>query len=233
MSLGLAHRKEYQKRRAQRFWLLFKIIFFFAIMIGCSYFAFDTGQKIALKNIDFSKDKYDQQTLALENMRKDLGTTEAELNKLQSLLPNSEIQDLLLVINQKAADGIVPSRMATVISGLSQDEKCTEDPQTKRFTIVTPVSQQADSSVSFSRGLITVTAKGSPTLNENGNPEAWFDPTKPVVATFTLPGGETQEATGLLPLYHSVIIKDKEFRFTLIAGRRAFADITVLSCDLL
>ena len=98
--------------------------------------------------------------------------------------------------------------------------------------ISTPVSQQVGSSVSFYRGLITIAGKGSPTLNEEGNPEAWYDPSKQITTTFTLPGGEPQTVTGLLPLYHSVILKDKEYRFTIIPGRRSFVDITVRRCDL-
>ncbi|HEC01417.1 MAG TPA: hypothetical protein ENI91_06970 [Sphingomonadales bacterium] len=232
MSLGLARRKELQKRRSQKLWTLIKSLFFLAILIGSSYFAFDTGQKIALRNMDYSTEKFAQQESELEAMRLELGNTEAELNKMQTLLPNKEIQDLLTVINQKAADGIKPPRMARLIAGLSKDETCTEPSQSKRIVIHTPVSQQQDGSVSFYRGLITITGKGSPTLNEQGNPEAWYDPTKPVTANFTLPGGESQTASGTLPLYHSVIIKDKEYRFTIISGRRAFADITVQSCNL-
>ena len=232
MSLGLARRKELQKRRSQRFWTFIKIIFFMVAVIGSSYFAFDTGQDIALRGVVYNEDKYDQQTSDLEKMRIELGNTEAALNKIQKLLPNAEIQNLLKVINQKAADGISPERMTTVIAGLSKDAQCSEQPLTKRFVIMTPVSQQTDGAVSFYRGMITVIGKGSPTLNEDGNPEAWFDPTQQITATFTLPGGETQKATGILPLYHSVIVQDKEYRFTIISGRRSFADITVRSCDL-
>lgn len=232
MSLGLARRKELQKRRAHRFWVLFKSIVFLAVVLGSSYLAFDTGQEITLNNMALDKGKFERQAAKLDQMRVDLGNKAAELNKIQLLLPNQEIRDLLQVVNRKAADGIRPQRMATLIAGLSKDETCSDQSQTKRFVISTPVSQQDDGSASFFRGLITITGKGSPTLNENGNPEAWYDAAKPISATFTLPGGETQEASGQLPLYHSVIVTDKEYRFTIIAGRRSFADITVRSCDL-
>jgi len=232
MSLGLARRKELQKRQSQRFWTFFKFIIILSILIGSSYFAFDTGQKIALRNMAYNSEKFTLQTTELEEMRIELGNTEAALNKIQKLLPNSEIQELLLVINQKASDGINPARMNSLIAGMSKDEKCIEPTQAKRIVILTPVSQLVDSSVSFYRGLITITGKGSPTLNETGNPEAWFDPSKPITAKFTLPGGETQEVNGILPLYHSVVVQNKEYRFTLISGRRSFADITVQSCNL-
>jgi len=232
MSLGLAHRKELQKRRNQRFWTFFKLIFILSILIGSSYFAFDTGQKIALRSMDYNSEKFDQQAADLENLRIELGNTEAALNKMQKLLPNDTIQNLLLIINQKVSDGISPQRMSSLIAGMSKDAKCTEAALAKRIVIHTPVSQAKNGSISFYRGLITITAKGSPTVNEDGNPEAWFDPLKPVTASFTLPGGETQEASGLLPLYHTVVVQNKEYRFTIISERRSFADITVQSCDL-
>jgi len=232
MSLGLAHRKELQKRRSQRFWLFIKIIFFLSTLIGTSYFSFDTGQDVAIRSMAYNKANFDQQTADLKKLRIDLGNSKAALNKIQKLLPSTEIQDLLLVVNQKAADGISPTRMATVITGLSKDEKCSEKPLAKRIMIATPVSQQTNSTASFYRGLITVAGKGSPTLNDNGSPEAWYDPTKQMTASFTLPGGEMQTATGILPLYYSLIIQDKEYRFTIIPGSKSFADITIRQCGL-
>ncbi|MCF8474883.1 MAG: type 4a pilus biogenesis protein PilO [Emcibacter sp.] len=232
MSLGLAHRKELQKRRNQRFWLIIKIIFFLTIFIGSSYLAFDTGQKIALRNVEYSQEQFNQQATELDNMRIQLGNTEAALNKMQKILPTSEIQDLLNVINQKAANGIGFERMSALIAGMTKDGKCDDQIQSKRFIVSTPISQHQESAASFYRGLVTVIGKGSPTLNEQGNPESWFDPEKPVTVSFTLPGGEKQETDGILPLYHSVIVKDKEYRFTIINGQRSFAEITVISCDL-
>lgn len=232
MSLGLARRKELQKRRSQRLWTFIKIILFLSIVIGASYFSFDTGQEIALRSMEYNKERFGQQSTDLEKMRLDLGNTEAELNKLQKLLPNNDIQDLLLVINQKSSDGISLTRMTDILNGLSNDAKCSDQSQAKRFVIMTPVSQGNDGSVSFYRGLITITGKGSPTLNEQGNPEAWYDPTKKVTIRFTLPGGDAQDAVGTLPLYHSVITQDKEYRFTIVSGRRSFADITARICDL-
>ncbi|NOZ42969.1 MAG: hypothetical protein GXP02_07390 [Alphaproteobacteria bacterium] len=232
MSLGLAHRKELQRRRSQRFWLLIRIIFFLSIVIGSSYFAFDTGQKIALRNMTYNNDKFDQQTAELDQMRIALGNSRAALNELQRLLPNREIRNLVIEINRKAATGVTPKRMATLIAGLSKEARCSGTSQTKRFIVATPVSPQPEGTVSFYRGLITVTGNGSPALDESGNPEAWYDPSKPLTAIFTLPGGQAQRISGILPLHYSITLKDKAYRFTIIAGKRSFADITVQSCDL-
>lgn len=232
MSLGLARKKELQKRRNQRFWSFLKFILILAIIAGSSYFSFDTGQKIALRSMTYSKDNFDQQTAELEKMRMELGNSRADVNKLQKLLPNQKIQDVLTAVNRQTINGIDPERMTSLISGLSKDAQCEELSQTKRIAVSTPISQNNDSSASFYRGLITITGKGSPTLNEDGNPEAWYDPAKPVTMTFTLPGGESQEKAGKLPLYHSVILENAEYRFTINSGRRAFADIIIRKCGL-
>lgn len=232
MSLGLAHRKELKKRRNQRFWSFFKFTLFILILIGSSYYSFDTGQKITRRNMASNTENFNRQTAELEKMRTDLGNLKADRSRLQKLLPNKEIRDILRTANIKMSEGIAPERITRLIAGLSKDVNCGELSQAKRFVISTPVSQNNDSSASFYRGLIMVTGKGSPTLNEDGNPEAWFDPAKPANITFTLPGGETQNITGILPLYHSVILEGTEYRFTINSGRRSFADIIIRKCDL-
>ena len=147
MSLGLARRKELQKRRSQRVWGLFKVILVLSILIGSSYWFFDMGQEIAQRNMVYGTEKFDQLSAEMAEMRINLGNTEAELNKMQKLLPNQEMQDLLVVINEKAASGISPARMATMISGMSKDATCSDETLSKRFIIATPVSQQTDGSV--------------------------------------------------------------------------------------
>ena len=49
-------------------------------------------------------------------------------------------------------------------------------------------------------------------------PEAWFDPAKPVTVFFTRLGGETTSTVGVLPLHHAVVVGDLEYRFSVVAG---------------
>tara|TARA_B100001939_G_scaffold293584_1_gene266218 strand:- start:9097 stop:9798 length:702 start_codon:yes stop_codon:yes gene_type:complete len=231
MSLGLARKKELQKRRAARMWAMIKLVLFIAVISGVGYLSFDTGQEIAAQNFHFLQSKHDQVLAENEDLRKQLGTTTAMLQQLQDLIPDQDVRDLLEVVNQKSADGVDVARMARLIGGLTAKQSCGTQSKAKRFRIGTIVSPADASSISFERGLITINGSGSPTLNEDGNPEAWYDPTKPVTVTFTLPGGESQDASGVLPIFHSLVLGDKEYRFSIIEGRRSFADVSLLVCD--
>ena len=124
------------------------------------------------------------------------------------------------------------SRMETILGGISKDADCSGETDTKRFIVLTSVSTEEASTASFYRGLITLSGRGSPTLNDDGNPEAWFDTTKEITVSFMMPGGDQQEVTGTLPLYHSVITGGSEYRFSITAGRTSFVDASVQKCGL-
>ena len=65
----------------------------------------------------------------------------------------------------------------------------------------------------------------------DGGPRATFDPAKPVVARFTHLGGRRTQVSGVLPLSHSVVIKDTEFRFAMRPDdRRGFGRVTSDRC---
>ena len=42
---------------------------------------------------------------------------------------------------------------------------------------------------------------------------AWYDPAQPVTIAFTRIGGEREEIQGVLPLHHSMVLDDAEWRF--------------------
>ncbi|WP_321397182.1 hypothetical protein [Emcibacter sp.] len=229
MSLGLARRKELQKRKSQRLWMTVKFVFFSALLGGITYFSYDTGQQIAKQNYRFAQDKFDQLEQENQHLIKELGSNKAALEQVRSLVPNDEVKGLLQVVSDKSAEGVAIDRMSRLIGGMTTNENCAAESEAKRFVVTTLVNT-IQSSVSFERGLITIGGSGSPTLNEEGNPEAWFDPAKPVTLTFTLPGGETQDISGILPLHHSIVQGDNEYRFSMTPGRRSFVDVTLLTC---
>ncbi|MBT5073053.1 MAG: hypothetical protein HOM63_04960, partial [Kordiimonadaceae bacterium] len=120
----------------------------------------------------------------------------------------------------------------TIIGGITKDAQCSGETDTKRFIVLTPVSTEQSSTASYYRGLITLAGIGSSAVNENGSPEAWFDTTKEITVSFMLPGGDQQDISGTLPLYHSVITGGSEYRFSITAGRTSFVDASVMQCDL-
>jgi hypothetical protein len=87
------------------------------------------------------------------------------------------------------------------------------------------------STVGFASDSIIVTAEGQPAASPDGKPQATFDPGKPVTASFTRPGGKRTQVSGVLPLYHSVVIRNTEYRFAVRADdRRGFLRVTGDRC---
>lgn len=232
MSLGLVHRKEKQKRRNKRIWTFFKFVFVIAICGGIGYYAHEIGISVAQEEVLLWKTRYETEMAENEELKVELGQDKAALDQLNQLLPNEEMKSLIATATQKANSGVEISRMETIINGVTKDASCSAEIDTKRFIVLTPISPQSVSTASYCRGLITVAGTGSATVNENGSPEAWFDPTEEVTINFMLAGGEQQEVSGTLPLYHSLITGGAEYRFSMTTGRTSFVDASVQKCDL-
>lgn len=232
MSLGLVRRKERQKQRNRQIWGFLKLVLIIGTFGGIGYYAYEAGVSVAKDEALRWKAQHDTQVGENERLKIELGKDKATVDQLSQLLPNEEIRSLLATVTERANSGVEISRMETIISGITQDAQCSNETDSKRFVILTPVSTENSSTASFYRGLITLAGRGSPTLNEDGNPEAWFDVTKDVTVEFMLPGGDQQEINGPLPLYHSVITGGSEYRFSITAGRLSFADASVQKCDL-
>ncbi len=232
MSLGLVQRKERQKRRNQRIWGIAKFVLIVGLCSGVGYYAYDMGLSVAQQEATRWKTLHDNKVAENEQLKVELGQDKATVDQLSQLLPNEEIRSLLATVTKRANEGVDINRMETIIGGISKDASCSSETDTRRFMIITPVSADEISTASFYRGLITLAGTGSPTLNENGAPEAWFDVTKEITVSFMLPGGDTQEVSGTLPLYHSVITGGNEYRFSITAGRTSFVDASVQLCEL-
>lgn len=228
----MVRRKELQKRRNRRLWSLTKITFMVGAFGGVGYYAHEAGISFAEEDAFLWKSRYESQLAETEQLKIELGKDKATVDQLSQLLPNDEIRSLLAAVTAKANAGVDIGRMETIISGVTNDAQCSNETDTKRFIVLTPVSTMDASTASFFRGLITLAGTGSPTLNDNGNPEAWFDTAKEITISFVVPGGEQQQVSGILPLYHSVITSGSEYRFSITAGRTSFVDASVQRCDL-
>lgn len=149
--------------------------------------------------------------------------------RLQREVPSGELAKLNELMARKLAEGVNPERMAFVIEQTSNPQSCGQ-PETKRFVLPTPIYRGANTSVAFADGAITVTGEGVPARNMGGNPEAWYDPAKPVHIQFTDAAGKATQASGVLPLEHSLITADKEIRLTVAVGARSFVEVTGQVC---
>ena len=228
----MVYRKELQKRRNRRLWGLMKIIFVCGIGGGVGYYAYEIGISVAQEEVLLWKSRHEAQVAENDQLKIELGKDKATVDQLSQLLPNEEIRSLIGVVTEKANSGVDIARMQTIIGGITKDAQCSGETDTKRFIVLTPVSTEQSSTASYYRGLITLAGIGSSAVNENGSPEAWFDTTKEITVSFMLPGGDQQDISGTLPLYHSVITGGSEYRFSITAGRTSFVDASVMQCDL-
>ena len=232
MSLGLVHKRELHKRRIKRFWGLTKFVLSTVLCSCIGYYAYEVGMSISKEEVLIWKSRYEAQVTENDKLKIELGNERATVDQISQQIPNQENRNLLNIVTKRANEGVDISRMETILNGISKDAKCLKETDTKRFSILTPISTEGLSTASFYRGLITLSGRGSPTLNENGNPEDWFDTAKAITVSFVMPGGNKREITSTLPLYHSVVSGGSEYRFSITSGRTSYVNASVQQCEL-
>lgn len=150
--------------------------------------------------------------------------------KYKQEVPQGEFRTLTDLVKKQLDGGIKAERLSFVIDSARPPRNCSE-PQVKRFVMKTPVYNGPQGAVSFGNGIVTVAGEGAPSVTPAGKAEAWYDPGKPVKITFTEIGGKNTIKEGLLPIQHSLVVGNKEYRFTVAAGERSFISVTSDSCD--
>jgi hypothetical protein len=136
--------------------------------------------------------------------------------------------EMVSLVRTQLDKGVLPERLASVIRSVRPPEKCTQ-PESGKVIVKTEAYSGAESQISVAEGNILISVSGKPAMNDHGKPEAWYDPALPVSVTFTV-SGEPELKEGTLPLHHSIIIEDREYRFTLSKGSASYVDITYDSC---
>lgn len=184
------------------------------------------------------KGKHDKQIEQMQDeltrLRAEARTASIKLHQVQAsyneVLPSGEAQALAQLLKQQLDGGVDPKRLEAVIRSVRPPQNCSE-PQTRRFVVATPAYKGPASKVSTAGKEVTINGSGESARSSKGKDEAWFDPSKVVTLVFEREGGEKEEKNGHLPLYHSIIIKDKEYRFTVSPGEQSFAKVTYDICD--
>ncbi len=241
MSLGLSESRNRRRRHGRMLLLLLRWLFVAAVAVAAGYYAYDFGSELARQEVRVLEGRLVQADAENSQQRTDIEGLEAALREERGLVaqwrdryeaevPSTDDAALLEIIKQRIDDGVSRERLAAVIALAQDQDDCEPLPGTRRFVVQNPVYSGANDVVSFAENAIIVTATGESSLNSIGQPEAWFDPAKPVTVYFTRPGGDTTSTTGVLPLHHAVVVDDREFRFSVVAGSRSFADITGHRC---
>ncbi|MGB0749976.1 MAG: hypothetical protein ACPGO3_14635 [Magnetospiraceae bacterium] len=240
MGLGLRDSREMRRRQQRRaFW---KWVVVVSAIIGAGIYAYDRGTTLAKSETqalkaDVARLDAEVRALTIKNETLETGIAEEQARvadwkaKYTRDVPAGERKELFEKLLAKIEAGVSVERLVFVVDGVKEVRSCSNGVEEKRFLAQTPLYDGANDSVGFAGGSITVTALGESAVNRSGAPEAWFDPAKPVTATFTAIGGESTKIVGKLPLHQSVIVNDTEHRFTLKAGGgRGFVTVTYNTC---
>lgn len=239
MTLGL---RDSRNRRRRRFWLgVIKWLVVLAAILAAGIYAYRTGSKLAELDVTELRQEVDQLTVTVNTLTSENDSLERELaaakrqsadwqSRYEREVPTGEIKQLTDMVGEKVRDGVAIDRLAFLIDAADAIGACDNQPVTKRFIVPTPLYDGANSWIGFAESTVTVTALGQSAVNENGQPEGWFDPGQPVTLKFSQLGGEASEITGKLPLHHSVLVGDSEYRFTAVEGDRGFINVTADRC---
>ena len=241
MTLGLhdSHgRRRRQARRAQIRWLLG-----LGAIIATGVAAYHTGSSLAEREVaELTQESAGLieriEALQRENTELQAGLIlkerrlkDAEL-RYERDVPSGELAALMGRVREKVAAGVDRDRLAFLIDSAGKPRKCDSKPVTKRFVVRTPITRSANDSVSFAKNAITITALGESALNAEGKVEAWFDPAQPVTLRLVQLGGKTAVRKGKLPIHTSVVVKDKEYLYSVVEGaQRGFVEITGDRCN--
>lgn len=146
-------------------------------------------------------------------------------------VPTGGLKQVTDVVRKQLASGVRPERLIGVLQSLRPPKNCTS-PVVKRFVAQTPAYKGPAGGVSFGNGAVVISGEGaSAVAQDSKDEEAWYDPGKPVIITFTLTGDRKIVKKGLLPIEHSEIVGSKEYRFNVAAGERSFISVTSDTCD--
>jgi hypothetical protein len=151
-------------------------------------------------------------------------------NQYQTKIPQGDVLVLMELLQEQLDKGMSVERLGQIIKVARPPQNCST-PLSKRFILSTPAYEGPESKITFAEGAIAISGYGEASVNSDGSKDAWFDAGKKVKITFTQPGGIQEIKDGILPLHHTIIRNDKEYRFSISEGPRSFVVVTSDSCD--
>lgn len=227
----------YRERAAQRVASIVSFFLIIGMSVGVGIWMgrqFGAESVISLKkqNEKLKAETEDFQT-TLTDLRAEAQTANTRYEQLRAeynaAVPEGPMQELLKLVKAQLDDGMQPERLSFIIRSARPPADCTE-PDSKRFIVSTPNYKGEDSAVSIADGVVVISGSGISAKNKDGEPEAWYDPGQTVSVNFKPAQGEVETKKGPLPLRHSVVVRDREYRFTIEEGSRSFAKVVFDSC---
>ncbi len=241
MSLGLSEGRNRRKRRRQFIGFLLRWGAVVAVAVGVGFWANDIGTEVARRDVAVLETRLSEIGDEAGKLRSEIVGLKAALRaerdrvaewreRYERDIPSDAEQTILEAARARIAAGVPLARLADVVALARTDVDCAPLGDTKRFIVNNEIQSGANDSVSFADGAVTVTASGTAARNDGGQPEAWFAVDEPVTVTFAHLGGEASQVSGILPLHHAIAVGAQEYRFSVMAGARAFVQVTGEVC---
>ena len=239
MTLGLY---ETRARRARRIrWAIVKWILVLAAIGAAGVYGYGTGATLEQRKVAALNDEIEHLSERVGDLQAEQGSLQVALAKsnnnlaevterYESDVPNGPLAELLEKVRARLEAGVTMERLSFLVGAAENERDCDGSPLEKRFLLTTPLSTEGNDFVRFAEGTIIITGDGPPAFTAAGEEEAWFDPAKPITLRFEKPDGDVEEMNGLLPLSHSLVVGDREYRFKIVAGERGFVRVVADSC---
>lgn len=234
----MARRRSRHGQHSWHIWFkLFKFTLLLAVIGATGFYAYQVGQRLAQEEIATARTEIERLSAVESGQRDEVARLQGELAdtrkradefqaKYEQVALSDEMKDLMAALKAKMDSGLDAKRLAFVIGAAERPRRCGGE-DSKRFMVKTPKYAGNSTWVRFA-DLITVTAEG---VGADNGADQSFDPEKPVTVHFTAIGGKDSQATGKLPLQHSMVVKGGEFRFTVAPGAKGFVEITGDRCE--
>jgi hypothetical protein len=236
-SLG-THRR---RSRRRGYWTVFRFMLGLAAVAAVGGYGYQVGvsaDQTWTDKLEADLQRFQDDNLGLRDqlaqMALSASNAQTALEELQrryaAEVPAGELAELLDEVESQLRAGVDAERLAFLIAAAGQEAACAEAPVTKRFRPRTPISTGPVGAVRFG-DRITVTATAESAVAESGQPEAWYDPARPLRIVFRTLDGRERTVDGTLPLAHSMLVDGLEYRFSAIAGPTSFVEITGQACS--
>ncbi|PCI56244.1 MAG: hypothetical protein COB36_05555 [Alphaproteobacteria bacterium] len=227
----------YRQRSARRTSGILTFMFVFFSIFGAGYWVGGVRSQQRIYILQEEKRILGEESTngqnAMIELRAEAQTASVRLEQIRAsydeLLSDGAMRDLVTLVRKQIDQGVGAERLESVILSARPPQNCS-DPENKRFVVITPV-YNGPSSKAFIRGGISVFGKGVSSKNSKGKKEAWFDPSQPVEVTFQVKGQTPTTKKGVLPIHNSMVVGNKEYRFTVTAGAKSFVKVTFDHCD--
>jgi len=148
-------------------------------------------------------------------------------------VPQGQTRELLDLVQQRLKDGVPAARLEFLLREARVERKCDPPSETKRLLVHTSVTPTPAATAGFAKNQITLTVEGAPQRKPDGRTDPIFDPQQPVTLHLLRIGRDVAKAEGRLPLSHSVVLGDREFRFTAKAVDKPAGQVELIAqvCD--